>query len=158
MVTSVTKVLTQSYPSDAEKLNANATIVLAKIDALSAEIEAQLETVKGKPFIVFHDATQYFEHRFGLNASGSITGSPDVQPSAKRLTEVRKKIIDLGAACVFSEPGFQPKLVAAVTDGTKARSGVIDAEGMALTPGPELYFDLMRGMARSIKDCLQPTS
>jgi zinc transport system substrate-binding protein len=158
IVTSVTKVLTETYPSDAEKLKANAAMVLSKIDAMSAEIEAQLEPVKGKPFIVFHDSTQYFEKRFGLSAAGSITVSPDVQPSAKRLTEVRKKIVELGATCVFSEPGFQPKLVAAVTDGTKARSGIIDAEGMALTPGPELYFDLMRGMARSLKGCLQPTS
>ncbi len=158
IVTSVTKVLAQAYPADADKLNANAATLLTKIDVLSAEIAAQLEPVKGKPFIVFHDSMQYFEQRFGLSAAGSITVSPDVQPSAKRLTEVRKKIIELGAACVFSEPGFQPKLVAAVTDGTKARSGVINAEGIALTPGPELYFDLMRGLARSLKGCLQPTS
>ncbi len=158
IVQEVVKALAAKYPESAEKLKTNAKGVLAKIDALTAEIETLVDPVKDKPFIVFHDATQYFESRFGLAASGSITVSPDVQPSAKRLTAVRKKIGALAAVCVFTEPGFQPKLVAAVTEGTNARSGTLDAEGQMLTPGPELYFELMRGIARNIRGCLQPVS
>ena len=158
IVESVTKVLAGTYPDHADKLKANSAAVLAKLDALTAEIETLVAPVKDKPFIVFHDATQYFENRFGLAAAGSITVSPDVQPSAKRLTAVRKKIGSLDAVCVFSEPGFQPNLVAAVTEGTKARSGTLDAEGQALKPGPELYGDLMLGLARNIRGCLQPVS
>jgi zinc transport system substrate-binding protein len=158
IVNAVTKVLAEKYPEHAERLKSNSAIVLAKLDALTAEIETLLAPVKDKPFIVFHDATQYFEKRFGLAAAGSITVSPDVQPSAKRLTAVRKKIGALGAVCVFTEPGFQPNLVAAVTEGTKARSGTLDAEGQTLKPGPELYADLMLGLARNIRGCLQPVS
>jgi zinc transport system substrate-binding protein len=131
---------------------------LQKLDNLKAELAANLLPVKGKPFIVFHDATQYFEKSFGLTASGSITLSPDVQPSAKRLTAVRKKIAKLGAVCVFAEPGFQPKLVAAVTEGSQARSGLLDAEGLMQPPGSNHYYELMRGLARNIKACLQPVS
>ena len=158
IVAEVTKVLVAKFPSDADAFKANAAVTLEKIDTLTAEIEGQLNPVKGKPFIVFHDATQYFEKRFGLFAAGSITISPDVQPSAKRLTAVRKKIAELGATCVFAEPGFQPNLLAAVTEGSNARSGTIDAEGLTLTPGPELYDTLMRNLARNVKGCLQPTS
>ena len=107
-----------------------------------------------KPFIVFHDAYQYFEHAFGIRAVGSITVSPSVQPSAKRLTALRKKIAKLDAACVFAEPLFQPKLIAAVTEGTRAKSGTLDPEGISLEPGPELYFTLMRGMAKGLTGCL----
>lgn len=158
IVETVAAALAAKDPNSAAAYQANAASTLAKIDAMTAEIENDLAPVKGKPFIIFHDATQYFERRFGVVATGSITVSPDVQPSAKRLTEVRKKIIGLGAACVFSEPGFQPKLVAAVTEGTSSRSGALDAEGALLEPGPDLYFELMRGLARNISGCLRPSA
>jgi zinc transport system substrate-binding protein len=158
IVENVAAVLAAKYPESADALKSNAASTLSKIDSMTAEIEGLLAPVKGKPFIIFHDATQYFEKRFGVVAGGSITVSPDVQPSAKRLTQVRKKIADLGAVCVFAEPGFQPKLVNAVTEGTKARSGSLDAEGALLDPGPDLYFVLMRGLARSLSSCLGPSA
>ncbi|NOT70036.1 MAG: zinc ABC transporter solute-binding protein [Hyphomicrobium sp.] len=154
IVAQVAKTLGAVYPENAGKYNANASAVSASLDALSADIAADLAAIKGKPFIVFHDATQYFEKRFGLQAAGSVTVSPDVQPSAKRLTAVRKKIAELGAVCVFAEPGFQPKLIAAVTEGTKARAGTLDPEGMVLSPGPDLYDNLMRTLAKSVSTCL----
>ncbi|MET1045293.1 MAG: zinc ABC transporter substrate-binding protein, partial [Hyphomicrobium sp.] len=130
----------------------------ADLDALNGELSSELKGAHGKPFIVFHDATQYFERRFGLGAVGSITVSPDVPPSARRLTDVRSKISSLGAVCVFTEPSFQPNLVAAVTEGTHARSGTIDVEGQMLPPGPNLYFELMRGLARNLSSCLTAQS
>jgi zinc transport system substrate-binding protein len=153
IVAEVTRVLSETYPDQAEKFAGNAASTVAALDALTAEIEAQLANYKDKRFIIFHDATQYFENRFGLNAAGSVTITPDVQPSAKRLTAVRKKITDLGAVCVFAEPGFQPNLVAAVTEGTKARAGTLDPEAQTLSPGPDLYFELLRSMARNFKTC-----
>ena len=158
IVAAVAAELSATYPQNAELFAKNAAEVTAKIDALSSDLQAQLSPVRGKPFIVFHDATQYFESRFEIPAAGSVTVTPDAQPSAKRLTEVRKKIASLSAACVFAEPGFQPKLVAAVTDGTTARSGTLDPEGATLTAGPELYFDLMRNLARNISNCLTPAT
>ena len=142
-------------PANAVKLNANAAALEAKISAMDAGIAAELAGVKDKPFIVFHDAYQYFERHFGLAAAGSLTVSPDVQPSAKRLSAVRTKIAQLKAACVFAEPGFQPNLIAAVTEGTTARAGTLDPEGMMLSAGAPLYFDLMTGLARDLKSCLQ---
>ena len=154
IVAHVALVLGQKYPASAQTFSKNAAALTEKLDKLSAEIAVELAPVKGKPFVVFHDATQYFETRFELTAAGSVTVSPDVQPSAKRLTAVRKKVASLGAACVFSEPGFQPKLIAAITDGTSARAGTLDPEGVSLAPGPDLYFELMRNLARNIKSCL----
>jgi zinc transport system substrate-binding protein len=153
IVTYTARVLSEAYPDRVAAFAENAAAVTAKIDTLDASIEAQLKSLKGKPFIVFHDATQYFERRYGLAAAGSVTVTPDVQPSAKRLTALRKKIIDLGAACVFAEPGFQPNLVAAVTEGTKARAGTLDPEGISLAAGPEMYFELMHNMAGGMTAC-----
>lgn len=158
IVTAVAAELSAKYPQSADVFAKNATALNAKIESLSGELQAQLGPVRGKPFIVFHDATQYFESRFDIPASGSVTVTPDAQPSAKRLTEVRKKIGSLNAACVFAEPGFQPKLIAAVTDGTTARSGTLDPEGATLNAGADLYFDLMRNLAKNMSTCLAPAS
>lgn len=158
IVANIAGTLAERFPQSAEKFRANAASLATQIDSLTAEIDSELTPVKGKPFVVFHDATQYFEQRFSVPAVGSVTVSPDVQPSAKRLTAVRKKIANLSAVCVFAEPSFQPKLIDAVTEGTKARSGTLDAEGAALTVGPSLYFDLMRGLSRNLKSCLAPSA
>lgn len=158
MAGKIASVLSEKDGSHATAYAANAAKLAARIDAMSGEIAAQLKPVAGRPFIVFHDAYQYFEKRFGLQAVGSITVSPDVQPSAKRLSALRGKIGKLDAACVFAEPLFQPKLVAAVTEGTKARAGTLDPEGIALDAGPELYFTLMRTMAANLAGCLKPSA
>ncbi|MFA5955304.1 zinc ABC transporter substrate-binding protein [Hyphomicrobium sp.] len=152
------KAIAARYPEYADKVKRNEAALDADLDALDRELSDELKGSRGKPFIVFHDATQYFEHHFGLEAVGSITVSPDVPPSAKRLTEVRAKISSLGAVCVFTEPNFQPNLVASVTEGTHARSGALDVEGQMLTPGPNLYFELMRGVARNLSNCLTAQS
>jgi zinc transport system substrate-binding protein len=154
----VSKVLSARYPEYADKFAANASALDRRLDALDQELATELNGARHKPFVVFHDSTQYLENRFGLNAAGSITISPDVPPSARRLTDVHQKIASIGAICVFSEPSFQPSLVAAVTEGTKARTGTLDTEGLLLAPGPDLYFTLMRGLAHNLVNCLDAQS
>ncbi len=150
--------LAERAPDLKGKLDANATATLARIDALDAELKAATAPLAGKPFIVFHDAYQYFERRYGLQAAGSITLNPEVKPSARRLSAVRAKVKELGATCVFAEPQFSPKIVASVIEGSTARAGELDPEGASLTNGPGLYEDLMRNLARSLGDCLAPRS
>jgi zinc transport system substrate-binding protein len=157
IVAYLAKTLSARSPADAERINANAARLAARIDALTADIESGTRPLRGRPFVVFHDAFQYFETRFGLDAVGSITVSPQVQPSAKRLRELRERIRSLGAVCVFAEPAVQPNLLTAVTEGTQARSGTLDAEGLTLSPGADLYFELMRNLTSAIEGCLERT-
>jgi zinc transport system substrate-binding protein len=154
MLAEIARVLSEASPENAPKFAANAARASADIDALEARIARELEPVRGKPFVVFHDAYQYFEHRFGLDAVGSITVSPEVQPSAKRLTEIRRKIEALDAKCVFAEPRFQPNLVSAVIEGTNARSGTLDPEGTTIDPGPGAYATLIENLADGLRSCL----
>jgi zinc transport system substrate-binding protein len=151
-------VLSARYPEHAERFKANAERLSSEVDALTGELEAATNPLRDRPFVVFHDAYQYFDARFRLDAVGSITVSPEVQPSAKRLTELRRKIRSLKAVCVFAEPYFQPALVAAVIEETDARAGTLDPEGLSLEPGPRLYFQLMRNLAASLKSCLAPAT
>ena len=157
MVAEIARALGEADPDNAARYAANAQGYSARLDALVEELRATVEPVRDRPSIVFHDAYQYFEKRFGLNVAGSITVSPEVLPGAQRLSEIRDKVRELGAVCVFSEPQFEPRLVSVVTEGSDARTGVLDPLGAALADGPELYPELMRGLARSFADCLSQT-
>lgn len=153
----IAEALGEADPENAARYEANADALMQRIDGLSAELRQTLAAVHERPFIVFHDGYQHFERRFDLRAAGSITVSPDVIPGAARVADIRHKVEELGATCVFSEPQFTPRLVNVVTEGTAARSGVLDPLGTGIPDGPGLYFTLMRNIAASMRACLTPT-
>ena len=114
----------------------------------------RLATVADRPYVVFHDGYQYFEHRYGVKAVGAITINPTVRPSAQRLGEIHERLEQLDAACVFAEPQFEPTLVDTVIEGTSAKKGVLDPLGAALDAGPDQYFELLNSLADSLVNCL----
>lgn len=136
----------------------NAAALGERLSALDQQLQQLLAPLRGRPFIVFHDAYQYFEARYGLQAVGAVTLSPEHQPSAGQVAAIRRQIRDSGAACVFSEPQFPPKLVATLIEGTPARAGVLDPLGAAIAPGPAAYPALLQGIADALSRCLAPPS
>ncbi|WEK03132.1 MAG: zinc ABC transporter substrate-binding protein [Candidatus Devosia phytovorans] len=154
MVTQIATTLSEADPDNAAAYQANAEAESTRLDALETELTATLAPVADRPFVVFHDAYQYFEARFGLTLAGSVTVTPDVTPGAARIDELKAKVSTLGATCVFAEPNFEPTIIKAITEGTEAKSGVLDPEGGALEEGVELYPTLLRGLASSLVDCL----
>ena len=140
--------------ANAGRYAANGTTVIARLDALDGELKAQLVPVAQKPFIVFHDAYQYFESRYALNAVGSIAADPERRPGAQQLRQIRRKIESAGAACVFSEPQFDAKLVGSIVADTRTRTGVLDPLGSGQQPGPDAYFETLRALAASLVQCL----
>jgi zinc transport system substrate-binding protein len=154
MVATIADSLVAADPEHADTYRANAAKEAADLDALIAETAASLAPIKDRPFVVFHDAYQYFEKRFGLNVAGSVTLSPEIAPGADRINEIRSKLKTLDAACVFAEPVFDPRIVTVLTEGTTAKQGVLDPEGANLDEGPGLYRQLIENLASSLKSCL----
>lgn len=158
MAAMVVASLAEKLPAEVSKLQANGKALDARLDALASSLSVALRPIADKPFVVLHDAYQYFERRFGLTAVGSILVDPDEMPSAKRLTDLRQKVSKLAAVCVFAEPNYQPRAIESVTEGTSARTATLDPEGTMLKPGPDLYFELMERMTGAMKGCLAPQS
>ena len=158
MAAAAAKALIEADPANGDLYRANKANLDQRLEALGAEITAELAAVKDAPFIVFHDAYQYMEQRFDLNTVGSITVSPERQPGAARLREIHEKIGELNARCVFAEPQFEPRLVRTVVEGTAAKTGILDPLGADLKDGPDLYFELMRRNAESLRNCLGESS
>ena len=154
LVPAIASALSDADPGNASTYQANAARLHQQLDQLDRSLEEKLRTAAGRPYVVFHDAYRYFEHRYGLNAVGAITINPTVRPSAQRLTEIHERLEELDAACVFAEPQFEPTLVDTVIEGTSAKKGVLDPLGAELDPGADQYFRLMDGLAAALVGCL----
>lgn len=158
IVSAISMKLRQTYPEHGQAFAANAKKLILALDELDRDLLAATKPLRGKPYIVFHDATRYFDERYGLQAVGAITVSPDRPPGVRRLSEIRQWIKSQAVLCVFAEPQFQPKLVQTLISGTGARAGTLDPVGAGLKSGPELYFKLMRSLAANMAACLKNPS
>lgn len=155
MVETIAVALVEADPANADLYVANARATRARLAGLVDELQATLEPVAGRPFIVFHDAYQYLEVRTGLTAVGALSVNPEVTPGARHLRELRETIVDLDAVCVFAEPQFPSGTVRVVTEGTPARTAVLDPLGSHIDAGPDQYPAMMREMAAAIRACLE---
>lgn len=150
IVTKIAAALAGIDPPHQLQYQENAARLIARLAQLQAKLQAKLAPVRHVPYVVFHDAYQYFEAAFGLNAVGSVTLAPERLPGARRIREIREEITSLRARCVFSEPQFEPRLVATVIEGTGARTGILDPLGAALPAGQQCYFRLLTALADNL--------
>ena len=148
--------LSRLDPVNQARYRENSQALLIKLTRQDEDLKSELAGVKGAPYLVFHDAYQYFESHYGLNAIGSVTVSPNQMPGVKRLSELRNKIRNSKVRCIFSEPQFEPKLVEMLIEGSSAKSGVLDPLGSKLSPSTDAYFVLLRNLATSLTRCPVP--
>ncbi len=133
---------------------ANAEAAKQKIDTVAERIKGELRPLKGRGFIVSHDAYHYFEHRFGVSAVASLLAGDAGPASARRLQEVSRLMRGMGPTCIFVEPQISDALaqtLAAEHDGT---IGILDPIGDRLERGPELYARMLIAIPDSLRECL----
>ena len=103
---------------------------------------------------MFHDAYQYFEQRYDLDAIGSVTMSAERRPGAKRVADIQARIRDLQVRCVFSEPRFQPALVETIIAGSAALPRRARPTGRGIAAGSRRLFPAPARTATSLHACL----
>ena len=132
----------------------NADTAREELGELQTQLKQQVQGLSELRFIVFHAAYQYFERRFGIRAEGAISLGDASDPSPARVKKLRDLTASLNINCVFTEPQYNPGLVASVFAPTQVRATpVMDPLGAHLTPGPELYTELLRDLVGSLQEC-----
>ncbi len=154
LVKAIAGILSEKDAANSARYKANADRASVRLRSLKRELEGILQPVKNLPFMTFHDAWQYFNAEFGMKYVGALTLNQGKEPGARRITEVRNTIRKSGARCLFAEPQFPAALAKVAVRGTTAKIGVIDPVGANLSPGSDLYFDLMRQTAKAMTSCL----
>ena len=143
--------LIENDEKNASIYKSNLDKALKDIDKLISDVKSELN--KEISFIVFHDAYQYFEARFNVSVLGAFTVNTDVMPGAEQLSEIREIIEHDKVSCIFSEPQFNPDIINAVAKDMKIKTGVLDPLGATLNPGKDLYFNLIKNISASFKNC-----
>ena len=138
-------------PDNASKYKSNSKKVQSELDNLTKNVKKDLK--KDLRFVVFHDAYQYFENRFGIKVLGALTVNPDVLPGAEQLSEIREVIKHEKVNCLFSEPQFNPAIIKSIAKDTKVKTGVLDPLGATIDKGKGMYTKLLSNMYSSFKGC-----
>ncbi len=141
-------------PEHASRYTANADVYAARLSALDAALRDQLAPYESQSFIVFHDAFQYFEARYGLRAAGSIAIDPERSPGPRTIMALRAAVTERHVACVFAEPQFNTQLVETVIEGSPARAATLDPLGAALPATTGVYEDILQSLANDFAACM----
>jgi len=151
IVSIVARELSEIDVANKSTYEANAKKAINDLDTLIAETRSKINS--DATYIVFHDAYQYFEKRFGIEVIGALTVNPEVLPGARQLAEIREVIEHEKVNCLFSEPQFNPSIAKTIAQDTGVKASVLDPLGAELDPGKDLYFDLIGDMASSLESC-----
>ena len=114
-------------------------------------VAKRLKPVQKVPFVVLHDAFQYFERHYGLNNVGVIQLNASVKPSIRRVLKMRKLIQQKGVKCIITEPQFPQRQLRAVTEGLNVKVVGVDPLNSQHLP----YDQFLRQIAHDFKGCLQ---
>ena len=140
-------------PQNAEVYNKNAHLTIIQITEQAEKIKQLLNPVKTKPYVVVHDAYQYFEKYFGLNFTASLSSSHNTNISVKKLANIQKVIAERRISCIFSES--QNDKIRNLFSQDKVIFQILDPIGNISQT--ESYFDIMQNIANNFFSCLSTT-
>ena len=150
----IATVLSESDPTHRENYQQNLQQFLTRLRLHDQQLRTQLEPLRQQGYFVFHDAYQGFEQHYQLNHLGAFTLIPERRPGARHLADIRQKLQNNAAVCVFSEPQFPPSLVTRLIEGTRVRQGQLDPLGIDIEVDANGYFRLLTQLADVFEGCL----
>ncbi len=162
MVANVARALAEVDPEGAPTYFRNQIGYGAQLDALDAEIRAELDALPDKKLVTNHDAFGYYVDRYGLQFVGSVIPSFDSQAelSSRDLSRLVDRIRAERVKAVFSEASLPPKTAEAIAReaGVKVVAGDDALYGDSLGPAGsdgDTYLGMMRHNTRVIVDNLR---
>jgi len=124
-----------------------------RVEGVTETIQSLLSPYTNQSYVVFHDAFQYFEKRFGLMSPAVLTLNPEIAPSAKVVREIRGYLRSSDTRCVFREPQFSTAILSSLTEGLSVTVAELDPLGDNTAMDVDYYPQIVMGMARSLESC-----
>lgn len=147
IVKEVAKALSRIDPSNVSRYQTNAAKTIEDIKSLDKSLQGRLKPVQGKPYLLYHDAMQYFDKHFGTRAIGAITTEPGHPPKAQHFIRLKKllgnKSSPIYPACIFTEPQFENDVSINLAEQFSIKYHMLDYLGQDISSGPRAYFEIM---------------
>ncbi len=142
-------------PAGTDLYQANYQNFRKKMTLQIRRLKARLTPYQKKPYVVFHDAYQYFEKRFGLKEPGVLTLNPEMAASAKVVQQLRTYMQQHNVRCVFREPQFSSAILESLTEGLDVDIGIFDPLGASGTHSEAIYPQIIEDMADAFEQCVR---
>jgi manganese/iron transport system substrate-binding protein len=106
-------------PTHASQYMANAANYNLHLALLTKEIQLQVNTIprSQRYMIVFHNAWQYYNDRFGITTLGIVEMNPGQEPNPQQIAALIDLAKSHGVRAVFSEPEYSPKILQSIAQG-----------------------------------------
>jgi zinc transport system substrate-binding protein len=119
MVDNIINALIEKDPAGKDYYMKNAEAYKAKLDELDKRFRDSLSTCKKDTFIHGgHFAFNYLARRYNLKYLSAYHGSPDSEPTPKRIIELKKKMQELGIHYVYFEELITPRISEVISKET----------------------------------------
>lgn len=144
-------------PSNSERYKSNANDYMKKLEVLKKEMHSNLDHVKTKDIITFHEAFPYFAKEFNLNIVDVIEREPGTEPSPKELEETISKVKQLRIKALFAEPQYPAKAAKVIAKETGAKVFTLNP-AVTGESKPDAYDDYIIIMEKNLdilKEALQ---
>lgn len=134
-------VLAARFPEKADEVRARGEAFLIRVNALDAELTAQLGPYRGRTFAVFHPAWGAFAEAYGLRqvALEEEGKEPSVEGMSRLVSELRA----LGIHTVFAQPQFS-------RHGIDVLGAELQAEVRILDPLNPAWEENLRATAQAL--------
>jgi zinc transport system substrate-binding protein len=147
MVGAIRDKLSELDPTHAAELARNHDAFVAELDALDAELQALLDPLPNRRFLVFHPAWGYFADTYGLTQVPIEREGKE--PGARSLAALIDQAKREGIKVVFVQPQFDKR---SATQVARAIGGVV----VAVDPLAADYVANLRHVGRELARALQP--
>ena len=146
----IAETLATADPANAAAYRANAATAQQALASLGDTLAA--EVPQGMGVIWPHDAYQYFGARFGVPTDLSVSLTDATPPAPAHVAALRAEVDSGAVGCVLTD-GVNARWAGLLIDGTEAKTQPVDDLGATLVPGPDLYADVLRGIAAALASC-----
>ncbi|WP_399553743.1 metal ABC transporter substrate-binding protein [uncultured Selenomonas sp.] len=156
-VKNIAEQLKAADPKHADAYEKNAAAYIKKLEALKAEMHAELDTVPNKDIVTFHEAFPYFAKEFGLNIISVVEREPGTEPTPAELQATIEQVKKLPVKVLFTEPQYSPSAAETIARETGAKIYTLDpvVTGEANEQAINAYIDTMKKNMETLKTALQ---
>jgi zinc transport system substrate-binding protein len=157
MINEIANVLSSLDPENRKFYYENAKNYIQQLRIVDQQLKVKFAT-NNQPFIVFHDAYQYFSHHYHLKDVGVVIINHNITPGIKTMQQLQTIINKNNAKCIFAEPQFAPNVIQKIANATHIKVGIIDGEYGNVNTDKNIYLDLLESITNNMIRCFNQSN
>jgi zinc transport system substrate-binding protein len=151
------QVLAAVEPSERGRFEANAGEFATRLREIDRELAARFAALpRHRPYMVLHDAYGHFESRYGLQRAATYAVTPEQQPGARHLLAIQQLLDQGRVGCVFREPQFEPRALAAMLRRPDLHTATLDLMASDVPATADGFTHFYRTFGHLFIGCLEP--